>query len=88
MLLGAWRNKTDTPSNFKRPQEPIQTLGMFFSSNFDAASNLNFGEEIIKLKNHDEFKNWKRRKLTLHGRIKIVKTPGLSKLIYNTSRKL
>lgn len=29
--------------------------------------------------------SWKRRKLTLHGRIKIVKTLGLSKLIYSTS---
>ena len=38
---------------------------------------------MIKLKNM--LKNWKRRKLTLHGRIKIVKTLGLSKLIYNTS---
>ena len=28
---------------------------------------------------------WKRRKLTLHGRIKIVKTLGFSKLIYKTS---
>jgi len=30
-------------------------------------------------------KNWKRRKVTLHGRIKIEKTLGLLKLIYNTS---
>ena len=51
--------------------------------NSDVANNLNFGEKIIKLKN--TLKNWKRRKLTLHGRIKIVKTLGLSKLIYNTS---
>ena len=83
MWLGAWRNKTDTPYNFKWPQEPIQALGIFFSYNSDATNNLNFGEKIIKLKN--TLKNWKRRKLTLHGRIKIVKTLGLSKLIYNTS---
>ena len=83
MWLGAWRNKTYTPYNFKWPQEPIQALGIFFSYNSDAANNLNFGEKIIKLKN--TLKNWKKRKLTLHGRIKIVKTLGLSKLIYNTS---
>ena len=82
MWLGAWRNKTDTPYNFKWPQERIQALCIFFSYNSDAANNLNFGEKIIKLKN--TLKNWKRRKLTLHGRIKIVKTLGLSKLIYNT----
>ena len=83
MWLGAWRNKTDTPYNYKWPQEPIQALGIFFSYNSDAANNLNFGGKIIKLKN--TLKNWKRRKLTLHGRIKIVKTLRLSKLIYNTS---
>jgi len=83
MWLGAWRNKTDIPYIFKWLQEPIQALGIFFSYNSDAANNLNFGQKIIKLKN--TLKNWKRRKLTLHGRIRIVKTPGLSKLIYNTS---
>ena len=29
--------------------------------------------------------NWKRRKLTLLGKINIVKSVGLSKLIYNAS---
>ena len=86
MWLGDWRNKTDIPNNFKWPQEPIQALGIFFSYNFNAANNLNFGEKIFKLKNTS--KNWKRRKtrkLTLLGRIKIVKTLSLSKLIYNNS---
>ena len=83
MWLGAWRNRTDSPYNFKWPQEPIQALGIYFSYNSDAANNLNFAEKIIKLEN--TLKSWKRRKLTLHGRIKIVKTLGLSKLIYNTS---
>ena len=81
MWLEARRNKTDTLCNFKWPQEPIQALGIFFSYNSDAANNLNFVETMIKLKNM--LKNWKR-KLTLHGRIKIVKTLGLSKLIYDT----
>ncbi|KAL9989297.1 hypothetical protein ACROYT_G003831 [Oculina patagonica] len=83
MWLGAWRNKTDTPYNFRWPQEPIRALGVFFSYNADEANNLNFGEKIRNLEK--TFNGWKRRKLTLHGRIKIVKTLGLSKLIYNTS---
>ena len=83
MWLGAWRNRTDTPYNFKWPQEPIRALGIFFSYNSDDANNLNFGEKIRKLEK--TLNSWKRRKLTLHGRIKIVKTLGLSKLIYNTS---
>ena len=83
MWLGAWRNKTDKPYNFRWPQEPIRALGVFFSYNSDEANNLNFGEKIRKL--GKTLNGWKRRKLTLHGRIKIVKTLGLSKLIYNTS---
>ena len=83
MWLGAWRNRADTPYKFKWPQEPIRTLGVFFSYNSDDANNLNFGEKISNLEK--TLNSWKRRKLTLHGRIKIVKTLGLSKLIYNTS---
>jgi len=83
MWLGAWRNKYHTPHNFKRPQESIQALSIFFSYNSDAANDLNFGGEIIKFKN--TLKNWKRRKLALHGRIKMVKALDLSNLIYNTS---
>ena len=46
MWLGAWRNRTDTPFNFKWPQEPIRALGVFFSYNSEDANNLNFGEKI------------------------------------------
>ena len=68
---------------FKWPQEPIRALGVLFYYNSDDANNLNFGEKISNLEK--TLNGWKRRKLTLHGRIKIVKTLGLSKLIYNTS---
>ena len=83
MWLGAWRNREDAPYNFKWPQEPIRALGVFFAYNSDDANTLNFGEKNRKLEK--TFNSWKRRKLTLHGRIKIVKTLDLSKLIYNTS---
>ena len=69
MWLGAWRNRPDTPYKFKWPQEPIRALGVFFSYNSDDANNLNFGEKISNLEK--TLNSWKRRKLTLHGRIKI-----------------
>lgn len=50
MWLGAWRNKTDTPYNFKWPQEPFQALGVFFSYNSDAENNFNVREKILKLR--------------------------------------
>ena len=60
MWLGAWRNKTDTPYNFKWPQEPFQALGIFFSYKSDAANNFNVRVKILKLRN--TLKNWKRKK--------------------------
>ena len=83
MWLGRWRDKTHTPFNFKWPKEPICALGIYFSYNTEDANKLNFEE---KMKNLEKtLKGWKRRKLTLLGRINIVKTLGLSKLIYSAS---
>ena len=93
MWLGCWRDETHTPSNFKWPKEPIYHisyipiiytyLGIYFSYNTEHANKLNFEEKINNLEK--TLNGWKRRKLTLLGRINIVKTLGLSKLIYNSS---
>ena len=50
MWLGAWRNRTDTPYNFKWPQEPIRALGVLFAYNSDVANNLNFGEKSPQIR--------------------------------------
>ena len=83
MWLGCWRDKTRTPFDFKWPKEPICALGIYFSYNSEHANKLNFEEKINNLEK--TLNGWKRRKLTLLGRINIVKTLGLSKLIYNAS---
>ena len=84
MWLGCWRDKTHTPFNFKWPKEPICALGIYFSYNTEHHANkLNFEEKINNLEK--TLNGWKPRKLTLLGRINIVKTLGLSKHIYNVS---
>lgn len=83
MWLGCWRDETHTPFNFRWPKEPICALGIHFSYNTEDANKLNFEEKISNLEK--TLNGWKRRKLTLLGRINIVKTLGLSKLIYNAS---
>ena len=45
------------------------------------AEGLNFGAKVRELE--QPLNTWKRRKLTLYGKINIVKKLGLSKLIYN-----
>jgi len=83
MWLGKWKNRSDTPFNFNRPVNPICALGVFFSYNTTKADKLNFDE---KLRNMNKILNiWKNRKLTLIGKINIVKTLALSKLIFNSS---
>ena len=83
MWLGCWKDRQDTPFNFNWPQEPICTLGVFFSYDSPKANKLNFDD---KIRNMEKVLNvWKCRKLTLIGRINIVKTLALSKLIFNAS---
>ena len=73
----------ETPFNFKWLKKPICALGVHFSYNTEHANKLIFEEKILSLEK--TLNCWKRRNLTLLGRINIVKTLGLSILIYNTS---
>ena len=83
MWLGSWKNNRETPFGFRWPRDPIKALGIFFSYDSLAATELNFIEKIRNLEK--TLNSWKRRNLTLLGKINIIKTLGLSKLIYNTS---
>ena len=83
MWLGLWKNKTETPFGFRWPRDPIKALGIFFSYDTNKTNELNFAEKIRNLEK--TLNSWKRRNLTLYGKINIVKTFGLSKLIYNAS---
>ena len=67
----------------QKRQDPIKALGIFFSYDKDKTNELNFAEKIRKLEK--ALNNWKKRNLTLYGKMNIVKTFGLSKLIYNAS---
>ena len=72
LWLGLWKDRQDTPFNFSYPQYPVCALGVFFSYNMPEADKLNFDD---KLRNMEKVLSaWKRRKLTLIGRINIVKT--------------
>ena len=54
-----------------------------FSYNQESANKLNFGEKILDLQL--TLNTWQRRNLTIYGKINIVKTLGISKLIYSAS---
>ena len=71
------------PFGFKWPKEPVNALGVFFSRNQESANRLNFDEKIRHLEK--TLITWQRRNLTLYGKKNIVKTLGISKLIYSAS---
>ena len=83
MWLGSWRNSTEKPFGFKWPQNSIYALGVHFAYDPVLANKLNFEEKVYNLE--QTLHSWKRRKLTLIGKINIVKTLGLAKLVYSTS---
>jgi len=64
-------------------QNSIYTLGVHFLYDPVLANKLNFKEKVYTLE--QTLHSWKSRNLTLIGRINIVKTLGLAKLVYSTS---
>ena len=83
MWLGKWKNRGDTLFNVKWPKDLVFVLGIHFSNSEKVSGKLNFYEKLDVLEK--TLNNWKIRKLTLLGKINIVKSVGLSKLIYNAS---
>ena len=83
LWLGYWRPRKDKPFGCKWAQEPVYALGIHFSYDLKRANTLNFEEKVCSLEKTPN--NWNKRKLTLIGKINIVKTLGLSKLIYCSS---
>lgn len=81
--LGKWKNREDTPFNFKWSKESDFALGVHFSNCKWTGDKLNFYDKLGVLEN--TLNNCKRQKLTLWGKINIVKSLGLSKLIFNAS---
>jgi len=62
-------------------QEAVTICGITFSNNKDLAYKENITNKIIKLERQLDI--WRGRQLTLEGKILIVKTFGISQLIYS-----
>ena len=83
MWLGCWATRNDTPFEFRWPESSVYALGIHFSNDKSKHETLNFDKKLDDLEKI--INSWKRRKLTFLGKINIVKSLGLSKLIYNAS---
>jgi hypothetical protein len=59
----------------------IKICGLHFCSDLEEEYQLNVRNKIDKLSN--KIKQWSQRYLTMEGKVLIVKTFGLSQIIYN-----
>ena len=74
------RNK---PLDLKWFHSPVKILGIYFSYNIKENNELNFYKKIQKLKTKLDM--WSSRNLTIFGRDMLLKTLGISQLIYSAS---
>ena len=59
---------------------PIETLGVCIDGNCKNIYDLNFKTKIEKLK--DTLNNWRKRHLSIKGKIQVINTLALSPLLY------
>ena len=77
--LGKWANNRNRPLCIKWLHTPVKILGVHFS--YDKKGN--FNQKILKLQTKLDM--WSTRDLTIFGRATILKTLGLSQLVYSAS---
>lgn len=83
LWLGSRRYSNERLFDVDWPKEPVKALGVYFSYDINAAEEMNF---TPKLKQIQTILNiWKSRKLTLSGKILLIKTFALSKFVYLAS---
>ena len=81
--LGKWANKKSNPLEIKWMRSPVKILGVHFSYDEKNNNDLNFNLKLRKLQTRLDM--WRARDLTLFGRVLIIKSLGLSKIIHSIS---
>ena len=79
MQVGKTRPLERTCLNLKWVKE-MKITGIWFTYDYQRKMQLNFDKEISKLK--CEFQLWRQRNLSLIGKIQIIKTFGLSQILF------
>jgi len=83
---GMWLGKKKPGTlnlDIKWTNEPVKCLGIYFGRNIKLNEDLNWKPKLESL--HKTLQNWQKRKLTYYGKIAIIKTLGVSKLLYNAN---
>ena len=85
LWLGLWKNRLgkDEPFGISWPKQYVSSLGVVFAFETHVGEKINFDERLVKMKKVLNLRSGRR--LSILGRIAIVKTLALSKLVYNCS---
>ena len=81
--LGKWSKSRSTPLQLTWTHDPVKILGIHFSYDEKQNNYHNFAVKIQKLQTNLDL--WKSRNLTLFGKVLIMKSIGLSQLVYSAS---
>ena len=81
--LGNFTPSREKLFGLKWTQEPVETLGVILSGREDDHYNLNFRPRICKMK--QLLDSWKCRKLSIKGKVTVINSLAISKLIYLAS---
>ena len=81
--FGKWLNNRTKPLGMKWMNTPTKLLGIYFSYDEKGNNQMNFNLKVQKLQTNLDI--WKSRGLTLYGKVLIIKSLGLSNLIYSIS---
>ena len=82
LWLGLDRHSNRKPLGISWPKQ-IKLLGIYIGYNSNTIQSMNFNEKLAKMKT--KFNIWRQRDLSIKGKILIIKTFGLSQLLYVSS---
>jgi len=83
MWLGRWANNRNNPLNLKWVHCPVRILGIYLSYDIKGNEHYNFNLKIQKLQMNLDI--WRSRDLALFGKVLIIKSLGISPLVYSSS---
>ena len=81
--LGKWSKDRSTPLQLTWTRDRVRILGIHFSYDEKQNNYYNFAIKIQKLQTNLDI--WKSRNLILFGKVLIIKSLGLSQLVYSAS---
>ena len=81
--MGSLKDNDMKPLGIRWPSEPIKALGVFFTYDQRLLYEKNFQEKIDSMKKLTNI--WSSRGLSVYGKVAIIKSQLISKLVYTSS---